>query len=123
MYDKTGTMCLIDPQSHLCVITYLLFQYTHWCGSSEQSSMDRVYWNGGPNAIECFMTHHLKKCQNNMICNALHLQTVEFEDSDSDGLGTSNHFKSVSPRKCSTHSQGHRSSTRLVANKPLRIGA
>jgi hypothetical protein len=84
--------------------------------------MNRVYWDGGPNAIERFMTHHLKECQNNVICNALQLRTVEFEDSDSDELGTSNRSKSVSPRKRLTCSQDHRRSTKLAANKPLRIG-
>jgi hypothetical protein len=84
--------------------------------------MNRVYWDGGPNAIERFMTHHLKECQNNVICNALQLRTVEFEDSDGDELGTSSHSKSVSPRKRSTRSQDHRSSTELAADGPLRTG-
>jgi len=67
-----------------------------------------VYWDGGPKAIECFMAHHLKECQNNVICNVLQLRTVEFEDSDSDEPSTSNHLvhsKTVSPRKYSTRSQ------------------
>ncbi|KAM6501725.1 hypothetical protein JOM56_001702, partial [Amanita muscaria] len=105
MYDKTGTMCLIDPQSH----------------SSEQSSMDRVYWDGGPEAIQRFMAHHLKECQNNVICNALELRTVEFDDSDNDEPSPSHRFKSVSP----TRERLTRSQDRLGSGKsyPLHIGA
>ena len=47
--------------------------------------MKRLYWDGGPKKIELFMAHHLKECENNPICNSLHLLTVEFEDElDSD---------------------------------------
>ncbi|KAF8811671.1 hypothetical protein BYT27DRAFT_7088937 [Phlegmacium glaucopus] len=104
MYDKTGTMCLINPQSH---------------SHDSSNQMNHVYWDGGPKAIERFIVHHLKECQNNVICNALQLRTVEFEDSDGDEQSTSNRFKSVSPKRHSTHSQDHCGSAKL---NPLRIG-
>jgi hypothetical protein len=33
------------------------------------------------------MAHHLKECENNPICNSLHLLTVEFEDELDSGKG------------------------------------
>ena len=80
--------------------------------------MNRVYWDGGPNAIARFMAHHLKECQNNIICNALELRSIEFEDSESES-STSNCFKSVSPGKRLTRSQIPSSGAK---NNPLRIG-
>jgi len=83
-----------------------------------------VYWDGGPQAIEYFMAHHLKDCPKNVICNALQLKTIEFEDSDNEQSPT-NHLKSVSPRKQLTRSQNRGSAKPAVISKkgnPLRIG-
>jgi hypothetical protein len=54
---------------------------------SEEDSTKRLYWDGGPKKIELFMAHHLKECENNPICNSLHLMTVEFEDEPDLGKG------------------------------------
>jgi len=108
MYDKAGTMCLIDPQSH----------------SSEPSRLKRVYWDGGPQAIEHFMLHHLKDCPKNAICNALQLRIIEFDDSDGNyDESPINHSKSVSPRKQLTRTRNHHSSeVNFEKENPLRIG-
>ena len=81
--------------------------------------MKRVYWDGGPPAIEHFLLHHLKDCPKNTICNALQLTTIEFEDSDSDENLT-NH---VSPKKrsdCSRNCVGPGGVSQKT--NPLRIG-
>jgi hypothetical protein len=62
---------------------------------SEEDSAKRLFWDGGPKKIERFMAHHLKECENNSICNSLHLLTVEFEDELDLGEGK----KSKSPLK------------------------
>ena len=51
---------------------------------SEENSAKRLYLDGGPKKIELFMAHHLKECENNPICNSLHLVTIEFEDEGED---------------------------------------
>ena len=118
MYDKAGTMCLIDPQSHLCVaMSYCFSILTYNNDSSELSQMNRVYWDGGPQVIEHFMGHHLKECSTNVICNALHLRTVEFEDSNESEPRPILHFKSPSPRKYLTRSQ--KSSDRAEQTKKV----
>lgn len=124
MYDKAGTMCLIDPQSHSCVaMFYCPSILTYNNDSSEQSRSKRVYWDGGPQAIEHFMGHHLKDCSKNVICNGLQLRTVEFEDSDESEPSTTNHFKSASPKKYLTRSQKSTGSAKKVENAhPLRTG-
>jgi hypothetical protein len=86
-----------------------------------------VYWDGGPEAIEYFMAHHLKECPKNVICNALQLRTIEFEDSDGDGDQSPTYrFKSVSPKKRLTRSRNHGSAnpTAVISKKrnPLRVG-
>ncbi|KAF8149777.1 hypothetical protein K438DRAFT_2085717 [Mycena galopus ATCC 62051] len=63
MYDRQGTMKLIDPQSH----------------SSETNSNLRMYWDGGPKAIQHFLDHHLKSCGQNYVCNKLDMQTLEMD--------------------------------------------
>jgi len=110
---------LIHNPTHAlsCIFcSYILIKHN----SSEQSSSNQLYWDHGPKAIVCFLGHHLKECANNVICNALSLTTVEFEDNDSNESSTSKHFKSVSPRKLSSHSQD---SAKTVAHNPLCIGA
>jgi hypothetical protein len=70
------------------------------------------------------MAHHLKECSKNMICNALQLSTVEFEDGNEIEPSPTNRFKSVSPQKRLTRSQVASGSTIKEAAKvnPLRIG-
>lgn len=78
--------------------------YTHRYHSSEKSSLKCVYWDGELKAIDCFIARHLKECQNNVICNAFQLRTVEFDDSETDEPSPSNYSKLASPRKHPTHS-------------------
>lgn len=66
MSDKSGVMTLIDPQSH----------------SSEPEATKRLYWDGGPRAIDRHLVHHLKSCPKNVICTGLQLRTLEVESDD-----------------------------------------
>ena len=87
--------------------------------SSEPSHLKRVYWDGGPPAIEHFLLHHLKDCPKNSICTALQLTTVEFEDSDSDENPTYH----VSPKKFTRKSRNQVEPARVTQQaNPLRIG-
>lgn len=84
-----------------------------------------MYWDGGPKAIEHFISHHLKDCSENVICNALQLKTVEFEDSEETEPSptVTKCFKSVSPRKYVTRSQMSNSGRKPTEKvNPLRIG-
>ena len=65
--------------------------------SSEEDPAKRLYWDGGPKKIELFMAHHLKECENNPICNSLHLLTVKFEDELNLGEGESSKSPTRSP--------------------------
>ena len=67
--------------------------------SSEEDPAKRLYWDGGPKKIELFMAHHLKECENNPICNSLHLLTVKFEDELNLGGGESSKSPTWSPLK------------------------
>jgi hypothetical protein len=82
-----------------------------------------VYWDGGPQAIEYFIAHHLKDCTKNLICNALRLTTIEF-DSDND-QSPDNRLKSVSPKKRLTRFQNRHGSAKPAMSSdkgnPLRI--
>lgn len=85
-----------------------------------------MYWDGGPQAIEVFIGHHLVECSKNVICNALQLTTVEFDDcNDSEPSPTvTNRFKSASPRKYATRSQTSSCSGKQTEKvNPLRIGS
>lgn len=89
-------------------------------GRSESNQHNRLYWDGGPKAIERYLKHHLNTCEDNKICNALSLQTVVFDDDElGDNLkpGPSTLHKKASPKKSS-----RRSRSRTV-EQPLRIGA
>ncbi|KAJ6505038.1 hypothetical protein C8R45DRAFT_1181007 [Mycena sanguinolenta] len=61
--DRQGTMMLIDPQSH----------------SSEPDSNKRMYWDGGPDAIQHFLDHHLESCGDNYICRTIAMKELVFE--------------------------------------------
>ncbi|KAJ6450145.1 hypothetical protein C8R45DRAFT_1084008 [Mycena sanguinolenta] len=61
--DRQGTMMLIDPQSH----------------SSEPDSNKRMYWDGGPDAIQHFLDHHLESCDDNYICRTIAMKELVFE--------------------------------------------
>ena len=100
MRDKNGVMCLIDPQSHSCIDIFFASSFLMFHCRSEEDSTKRIYWDCGPKAIKHFITHHLKTCHDNAICNALALTTTEFDDSDNDKLKESHMRKaSRSPLK------------------------
>ncbi|KAF7346249.1 hypothetical protein MSAN_01852000 [Mycena sanguinolenta] len=61
--NRQGTMMLIDPQSH----------------SSEPDHGKRMYWDGGPNAIQHFLDHHLENCDKNYICRKIGMKELVFE--------------------------------------------
>ncbi|KAF7362206.1 Atypical/Alpha protein kinase [Mycena venus] len=61
--NRKGIMTLIDPQSH----------------SFESDSTKRMYWDGGPNAIEHFLSHHLENCDENYICHKIDMKGLEFD--------------------------------------------
>jgi hypothetical protein len=82
---------------------------------SEPEQIKRLYWDGGPKAIERFVAHHLKVCEQNVICNALSLRTVEFDDEDG---GLSGSCKLVSPRRSPLQDKKKGKN----AMRPLRIG-
>ncbi|KAJ7149434.1 hypothetical protein C8R43DRAFT_1192522 [Mycena crocata] len=83
MTNREGNMRLIDPQSH----------------SSQPDYRKRIYWDGGPEAIQRFLDHHLKDCDNNYICNKMDMQNMEFQCltndnfNNDDGLGTARGVK------------------------------
>ncbi|RXW23240.1 hypothetical protein EST38_g2614 [Candolleomyces aberdarensis] len=58
MLDKTGIMCLIDPQVHTRAV----------------KREDRhAYWDGGPNMVNKFLEDHYKGCSSNRYCKRLKL--------------------------------------------------
>ncbi|KAJ6515067.1 hypothetical protein C8R47DRAFT_1276176 [Mycena vitilis] len=67
LYNRQGTMMLVDPQSH----------------SAESNRNKRMYWDGGPEAVTHFLDHHLKSCGNNYICNGIEIASLEFDYGDS----------------------------------------
>jgi hypothetical protein len=38
-----------------------------------------MYWDGGPNAIEHFLSHHLENCDENYICHKIDMKGLEFD--------------------------------------------
>ncbi|KAJ7910707.1 kinase-like domain-containing protein, partial [Mycena leptocephala] len=63
LFNREGIMMLIDPQSH----------------SAESDSTHRMYWDGGAPAIQHFLSHHLKNCEDNYICNKIEMKDLEFD--------------------------------------------
>jgi hypothetical protein len=38
-----------------------------------------MYWDGGAPAIQHFLSHHLKNCEDNYICNKIEMKDLEFD--------------------------------------------
>ncbi|KAF8164041.1 hypothetical protein K438DRAFT_1775736 [Mycena galopus ATCC 62051] len=131
MYDRQGTMKLIDPQSHSEVPphqrqkkSYPKFQ------RSETNSNLRMYWDGGPTAIQHFLDHHLKSCSQNYLCNKLDMQTLEMDWGDprpatptgsEDFVRGRSRALSLSPQQF-RNKKAKTSSTSPIRNGPLRFG-
>ncbi|KAJ7780003.1 hypothetical protein B0H16DRAFT_1830580 [Mycena metata] len=67
IFDRKNVMTLIDPQSH----------------SSQRDATDRPFWDDGPQGIKTFLSHHLKVCHENNICNRLYLCEMQMEHTNS----------------------------------------
>ncbi|KAJ7021739.1 hypothetical protein C8F04DRAFT_1313352 [Mycena alexandri] len=63
IFDRKNIMTLIDPQSH----------------SSQRDATSRPFWDSGPQGIKTFLSHHLKVCHENDICNRLDLLEMRME--------------------------------------------
>ncbi|KAF8712521.1 hypothetical protein AX14_013037 [Amanita brunnescens Koide BX004] len=61
-YNKSGIMCLIDPQSH----------------SSEENPVKRIYWDKGPHGLREYMEHHRRSCSQNPVCMGMELATLSY---------------------------------------------
>jgi hypothetical protein len=53
--------------------------------SAETDSLNRIFWDQGPKAIERFMSHHAKICKFNKFCNDLKLRELDVLSDDENG--------------------------------------
>ncbi|OCH87813.1 hypothetical protein OBBRIDRAFT_837088 [Obba rivulosa] len=62
LYDRDRILCLIDPQCH-----------------TNNTSKDKIYWDGGPDAINSLLKEHAGVCTDNWICQQLGLEELQLE--------------------------------------------